>query len=411
MSFNFRDEVNQQLMTFTSLPFYDMVERLFALFSDELYQQEYAYIQAFLDIALKFSSRSNSDLDSFLDWWDEKGKSKAISSPEGQDAIRIMTIHKSKGLGFGAVIMPFVNWETDYIPSHTNIIWCKPEVAPFNQLRVVPLKYGNDLKETIFRKEYLEEKRYNYIDNLNLLYVAFTRAKHRLILFAPQPKKTDTIKNVADLLWQSVIGDPSLSEHVKEDESATTFNFGYPSQHKSEKKMEMQANKSSHWHSVPFDDRLKLRLNSIGYFSDEGRRDYGKMMHDIVSNIETLADIPRAVEQKISAGELGEEEKEKMINQLNDYLSIPAVSDWYSGKYKILNETQLLHPVTGFSRPDRVMIAPEEIIVVDYKFGDSEDNKYNRQVRYYMKQIKEMGYQRVSGYIFYVKHAKIIPVS
>src|SRR5690606_31864580 len=167
------------------------------------------------------------------------------------------------------------------IPSHTNIIWCKPEVAPFNQLRVVPLKYGNDLKETIFRKEYLEEKRYNYIDNLNLLYVAFTRAKHRLILFAPQPKKTDTIKNVADLLWQSVIGDPSLSEHVKEDESATTFNFGYPSQHKSEKKMEMQANKSSHWHSVPFDDRLKLRLNSIGYFSDEGRRDYGKMMHDI----------------------------------------------------------------------------------------------------------------------------------
>ena len=212
-------------------------------------------------------------------------------------------------------------------------------------------------------------------------------------------------------MWQSVIGDPSLSEHVKEDESATTFNFGYPSQHKSEKKMEMQANKSSHWHSVPFDDRLKLRLNSIGYFSDEGRRDYGKMMHDIVSNIETLADIPRAVEQKISAGELGEEEKEKMINQLNDYLSIPAVSDWYSGKYKILNETQLLHPVTGFSRPDRVMIAPEEIIVVDYKFGDSEDNKYNRQVRYYMKQIKEMGYQRVSGYIFYVKHAKIFPVS
>src|SRR5690606_13947362 len=141
----------------------------------------------------------------------------------------------------------------------------------------------------------------------------------------------------------------------------------------------------------------------IGYFSDEGRRDYGKMMHDIVSNIETLADNPRADEQKISAGELGEEEKEKMINQLNDYLSIPAVSDWYSGKYKILNETQLLHPVTGFSRPDRVMIAPEEIIVVDYKFGDSEDNKYNRQVRYYMKQIKEMGYQRVSGYIFYVK--------
>lgn len=411
ISIDFQDEVNQQLKAFSSLPFYDMVERLFALFTDTLLQQEHAYIQAFLDIALKFSSRSNTDLDSFLDWWDEKGKSKAVSSPEGQDAIRIITIHKSKGLGFGAVIMPFVNWETDHNPSHTNIIWCKPTAAPFDQLRVVPLKYGNDLKDTIFRNEYLEEKKFNAIDNLNLLYVAFTRAKHRLILFAPQPKKTESVKNVADLLWQSILEDSTLAQLATEDESATTYIFGLPSQHKNEESPGVQVYKSSNWHSLPFDDRLKLRLNSIGFFSDEGRRDYGKMMHDIVSNIEILDDIPRAVEKKISAGELGEEEREKMICQLTDFLSLPIASEWYSGKYKVLNETQLLHPVSSFSRPDRVMIGPDGIIVVDYKFGDSEDNKYNRQVRYYMKQIKEMGYQNVSGFIFYVKLSKIIPVS
>lgn len=411
ISIDFRDEVKKQLSTLSSLPFYDMVERLFALSADLLNQQEHAYIQAFLDIALKFSSRSNTDLGTFLDWWDEKGCKKALFSPEGQDAIRLITIHKSKGLGFGAVIMPFVDWNTDHNIRHTNIIWCKPDVAPFDQLSVVPLKYGPALADTIFRKDYLEEKKFNAIDNLNLLYVAFTRAKHRLILFAPQPKKPEKIKSVADLLWRSVMEDSILADHVTEDESVCTFIYGLPAQHKSEENQGVQAYKTSHWHSVPFDDRLKLRLNSIGFFSDEGRRDYGKMMHDIVSNIEILADIPQAVEQKISAGELGEEEKEKMICQLTEYLSLPVATDWYSGNYKVLNETQLLHPVSGFSRPDRVMIGPEGVIVVDYKFGDSEDNKYVRQVRYYMKQIREMGYQNVSGYIFYVKQAKIIPIS
>jgi len=132
------------------------------------------------------------------------------------------------------------------------------------------------------------------------------------------------------------------------------------------------------------------------------------MMHDIVSNVKTLADIPQAVEQKVSAGELAEEERENTIHRLTEILSRPEISDWYSGKYTVLNETQVLHPDTGFSRPDRVMIGPDEVIVADYKFGELEETKHIRQVRRYIQHIQEIGYENVSGYIFYVKQGKIV---
>ncbi len=108
--------------------------------------------------------------------------------------------------------MPFVSWGMDHNTYHNDIIWCKPGSAPFNALGVAPLKYGKGLEDTIFRDSYLEEKRFTYIDNLNLLYVAFTRPKHRLIAFAPIPRKPETISDAADLLWRSITDTASLPD-------------------------------------------------------------------------------------------------------------------------------------------------------------------------------------------------------
>ena len=407
---DFSDEVKQQLNELASLPFYDMTERFFALSGDTLHEQESAYMQAFLDIVLKFSTRTTTDLGAFLDWWDEKGCKKALFSPEEQDAIRLITIHKSKGLGFGVVIMPFVDWGVDHNPTHNDIIWCKPEMAPFNELSVIPLKYGKALADTIFRDDYLNEKRFTYIDNLNLLYVAFTRAKHRLILFAPKPNKPEPVATVADLLWRSISEHATLSAGFTKEETVFSFTFGQPSMHLRDEKKGARAYKTEKWESFPFNERLKLRLNSIGFFSDEGRRDYGKMMHEIVSNIETLADIPQAVERKISAGELQELDRESTIQELTNFLSLPEISKWYSDRYTVLNETQVLHPRMGLSRPDRVMIGTDEVIVADYKFGEVENRQYIRQVQRYMKTVEEMGFRHVKGFVVYLKLGIIIAV-
>lgn len=409
----FPEAIKGEISQLAVMPFYDMIERFFALTSAAISEKEYAYVQAFLDLALKYKSGTSADRNSFLEWWDEKGCKKALFSPEDQDAIRLITIHKSKGLGFGAVIMPFVNWGVDHSPTHTDIIWCKPRVAPFAAIGVVPLKYGRALAGTIFRDDYLDEKRFTYIDNLNLLYVAFTRAKHRLIVFAPTPAKPETIGNVADLLWRSITGVPplpdgrgeqiALADYFTPGDDESVFEYGSPAMHESSKKMAARSSGIGQWHSNSFDNRLKLRLNSIGYFSEDGRRDYGRTMHDIISNIKTLADIPHAVAKKITEGELQEEERNEKIEELTRYLSLPEITDWYSGKYTVLNETQLLHPHTRFSRPDRVMLGDGEVIVADYKFGDAKEARYTRQVQRYVNTIKEMGYERVKGFLFYVK--------
>jgi ATP-dependent helicase/nuclease subunit A len=426
----FPQEMSERIEQLSSLPLYEMVEAFFALSDDALDEKENAYVQAFLDIVLKFSADASSDVNSFLEWWDEKGYKKALFSPDDQDAIRLLTIHKSKGLGFGAVIMPFVDWEVDHNPNHTTIIWCRPNVSPFNELSVVPLRYSRSLQNTIFREDYLQEKLFAYIDNLNLLYVAFTRAKHRIVAFVPKPKDKKkkkeeiTVKSVSDLLWLSMEGEDVfdtctenndltivLNNYFRSEEKDGIFEFGNPDRlASSSTKATPIACKTGKWQSVPFSDRLRLRLNSIGYFTDDGSRDYGMLMHEIISQVKTLDDLDKAVEKKYLAGEITEEKKNQLLVSLREWLSIPDVKDWYSDKYQILNETQVLHPAFGFSRPDRVMIGDNEVIVVDYKFGDAEESRYLSQVRHYVLHIREMGYDNVSGYVFYVRLKKVVKV-
>ncbi len=415
----FPEEIEKQLSALASMPLYEMIEAFFALSEGALNEKENAYVQAFLDIALKFSANSSSNLNTFLDWWDEKGCTKTLFSSESQDAIRLITIHKSKGLGFGAVIMPFVDWMVDHNPRHNDIIWCKPAVEPFNTINVLPLRYGKNLANTIFKTDYYAEKLFTFIDNLNLLYVAFTRAKRRIIAFAPIPQKPERVSSVSELLWQAVTNAAplpdsrliKLNEHFTDNGTECTFELGSPSTIETEnEKPQGEAYKMEKWQSVPFNDRLRLRLNSIGFFSDDGSRDYGLLMHEIISNVKSENDIQTAVEKKISEGELLESEKENTVRFLRECISIPEVSVWYSGKYEVLNEMQVLHPQFGFSRPDRVMIGDNEVIVVDYKFGEAEDAKYNRQVQYYVQRIKEMGHSVVKGFVFYVKQGKVCEV-
>lgn len=405
---DFPADIKLKLKELGEMPFYDMIEGFITMTSENIDEKENAYIQAFLDLALKFSSDKSADINAFIDWWDEVGKNKTLFSPEDQDAIRLITIHKSKGLGFGAVIMPFVYWYFEN-NSNINIIWCKPSIAPFNKLNVVPLKYTNSLADTIFRDDYLNEKKLTFIDNLNLLYVAFTRAKHRLILFTPKPKSSSKISNVSSLLDKTIFSSPTLSgENIKEINGESILELGIPNYHNKKTVSQISANyKSIKWHSQSFNDRLQLRLNSIGFFSEDGSRDYGKLMHDIVSNIQRLEDIPTAVDIKISEGEINENERDQIINEIERYLTKPEVIDWYSGKYTVYNEAVIIQPSKGIRRPDRIMIGKDKVIVVDYKFGESIESKYKHQVKHYMKSISEMGYTNVLGFIYYVKLGKI----
>ena len=413
---DFPEEIKTELNRISTLPFYEMAEAFFAMSAHALNEKENAYVQAFLDIVLKFGTESSSNINNFLDWWDEKGHKKTLFSPDEQDAIRLITIHKSKGLGFGAVVMPFLKWDIDHANNMGPVLWCQPTQKPFNELEVLPLEYKKSLGNTLFKEDYLKEKLYTYIDNLNLLYVAFTRAKNRIVAFAPKPAK-DSVADVSSLLWQTLQAVRtrssfiSLGSYLKDMGNSAIFEMGSPTplaaKSKEQTVLKLEAGK---WHSVPLGNRLKLRLNSIGFFSDDGSRAYGTLMHEIISRIETIHDLEKAIDAKYLSGEINADEKTEITSLLTHILSHPPIADWYSGKYRVINETQVVHPSSGFSRPDRVMIANDEVIVVDYKFGEGEDAKHNRQVQHYVRLIKEMGYENVKGFVFYVKQGKAVSV-
>ncbi len=409
-------EIEAQLTHILQLPLYESVEAFFAMSSEAMNENENAFVQAFLDVVLKFSADSSSDLNGFLEWWDEESRSLTLFSPDGQDAIRLLTIHKSKGLEFDVVLMPFVDWEVDHSFGHAEFVWCKPDREPFKELPIVPVKYKKDLVNTIFREDYLREKLLSYIDNLNLLYVAFTRPKQQLICYAP--KGNENITRISDLIYRivseslvlpdSVKSDIDLKKYYFENGNESVFEYGISSKIQSGgKSHSIDICKMDEWRSTPFEGRLKLRLNSIGYFNDDGSRARGMLMHEIMSSIKTVDDLSNALERRVMDGELTESERKEVFEEIAETLLLPEVADWYSGKYIVLNEIQTLDPEWGFSRPDRIMIDGSKAIVVDYKFGETEEPKYRRQVQHYVKLLQKMEFSDVKGFIYYVKLRKI----
>jgi ATP-dependent helicase/nuclease subunit A len=171
---------------------YEIVESII-LQLDLNSEKDQPFIHAFEDIVLEYTTRNNPDIISFLDWWEENQDKKTINLPEGQDAITIMTIHKSKGLDFPVVIVPFCDWKTDHSPLQQNILWVNTNQTPFKKISMVPVRYGKSLENSFFSDNYFEEKLYAALDSLNLLYVAFTRAKEGLIAYGLSHKNDKSI--------------------------------------------------------------------------------------------------------------------------------------------------------------------------------------------------------------------------
>jgi ATP-dependent exoDNAse (exonuclease V) beta subunit len=406
----FPQEILNELNRIRELPLYEMAEEIFNLFQGAMNKNENIYIQSFLDMILDFMVKKSSDLDAFLQWWDETGQNQSIYTSDGQDAIRIMTIHKSKGLDFEAVIIPFCKWEIDHkLPV---ILWCQPHIKPFNQLKLVPVKYSKNLQNTIFAYEYFDEKLHAYIDSLNILYVAFTRAKSELIIYSPRPSKNEAgIVSTSSLLWAALscsIEDKEGKDYVNlsrsMNEETGIFELG-----KSRILKKKDGSKTNEGDatldaipSIPFGNRLKLKLNNKYFFTEKGRREYGTLMHEIISNISSPSDLPKTVEAYRLSGEITEQEQQEITALLSGYLANPQIAEWYSPEYTALNEIQILCPDATIARPDRVIIKNGEAIVIDYKFGEKEEKKYHKQVEHYMSLIRQMGYSSVKGYICYI---------
>ncbi len=422
---HFSEEMMNELERLKQLSLYEITEGLIALlFSqhnpNENEVGEAVFIQAFQDMVLDFSTRNTADISAFLSWWDETGSRKTILMPEAQDAIRILTVHKSKGLGFKAVIMPFCDWEIDHKAFLTNILWLHTDKMPFGEIPLLPIRYSKNLQNTIFKDDYLNEKMHAYIDNLNLAYVAFTRAKEELILMSPKPKKNE-VNSMGDLLHFCITNSNNYASATPEGYTIVSlseywnveilqYKYGDWWQTSPEKASSIHQEKMTGFSSIDVKDRLQLRLYGKGFFKEKEQRKYGNLMHEILSKVFVVEDLDNAVQEQIFSGAISEDEAIKIRELLQKAISRPETLDWFSGKYKILNESVILQPKGRFKRPDRIMMCNNEVIVVDYKFGEKEKKSYTKQVKDYMNLIGKMGYMQVKGYIWFVETGENVPI-
>ena len=328
--------------------------------------------------------------------------------PDNQDAIRLITIHKSKGLEFDAVIIPFCDWPLCK-PGKT--LWCQSAEEPFNDMKILPLKFEKALRDTIFVKEYLREKMLSYIDNLNLLYVAFTRARKALFITTTQQTK-DGFADVKDLLHM-VINKPlstalSPKERARSDADETDklcFEYGMLTAKKS-RKNETPAEPATYF-TQPESQNTQPETHFARNNVRGAQTDKGRLLHDIFRSIVTTADLERCLNTMIVEGKLPEAERTQIVAMVHRALGDPVVSRWFAPGLQVKTEAEILLPDGSIARPDRIVFDNDRVQVIDYKFGVFESEKNRQQVIHYTDCLREMGYASVEGYLWYVTLNKV----
>ena len=411
-----------------TLPLYDLAERLYAIFELEKLNDQSAYVCAFYDHLQNYVNDNTSDINAFLQEWDENLCSKTIQSDEAE-GVRIFSIHKSKGLEYDHVIIPFCDWKLE--KAYGNILWCNPSEAPFNDLPIAPIDYvQNQMMGTIYEQDYVHEHLQNTVDNLNLLYVAFTRACKSLFVIGKRNAggtRSARIEQCLPLVKDDeYIHDAQLSG-INEEDKPIVFEYGSlvsPASDKTKRQSQnpfLQKAEPIQVHVATFSNKTDFKQSNRSRDFVEGddeenqqRRNYiqtGSVLHEVFSTIRTVDDIPEALRKLQLEGVLYDEHitSERVSEMLRKRLSHPMVAKWFSPKWTLFNECTILSIEDGHlkeRRPDRVMTDGSEWIIVDFKFG-SPKPEYTEQVKEYMALLSTMGHQHVKGYLWYVYSNRI----
>ncbi|MGM9837469.1 MAG: UvrD-helicase domain-containing protein [Paludibacteraceae bacterium] len=418
-------------------PLYEMVQTIIKILTcDEtgkFIYDDIAYINCFLDKVRDFVASNSSNSKAFIRYWEDNMHSDAIPAPES-DAIRIMTIHSSKGLESKTLFIPFCSWEMEN--DGKDILWClAPTIddSKENQLSYVPVWDSKTMLEVepTYSAAYQAEHKDQRVDNLNLLYVALTRAADNLYIYVDYMCSDKSLgdETVGVLLVRAYDLKGRLQEALaaynaqNEPESMcyTDYVLGteaYIHSPKADNKIEpfsfrqaedIAASLRSDSGQVRFRQSQESAIYAMHGAEAEHMIDriaIGNICHDILSRTEVHEDVESVIDDFYDGGIIETEEQRKEIrNLINGAWTNPRMCDWFSGAWQLLREQAIL--LEGEEcRPDRIMIRGTQAIVLDYKFGQRQ-SKYARQVRRYMEAMRSLGYTEVSGYLWYANEQKL----
>lgn len=447
------EEFTQRMFELKEYPLHELCEELYRILQLQRIQGEDAYVMTFYDELRAYLRNGTSDIQSFLEYWETDMKNKDIPACQ-VDGINIVTIHKSKGLQYHTVLMPFCNDDMESIRS-SEMLWCDANDAPYDMLGSLPINGARGkFENSSYCNDYENERLQRRIEELNALYVAFTRAEHNLYVWGASSESTlnyaTLIKGTIENGLTSGIADKTdacIEESNKGDDPILTWSLGTPVT--STKKKQATAQPDENRLSPHFDEqnvefrsfnrRMDFRQSNEAeqFIRQQGDEmtamlsdttdgsapflpptpsfiEQGKLLHEIFSHIETADQLGKVLQTYMNKGVLkNQSELQNTQRLIEKALSQPQAAKWFDGSYKVQNECEILHidTTTGEQvnhRPDRVMISDNEVIVVDFKFGRPKPDQYIPQVQGYMNLLAEMHPDKqVTGYLWYVYQGKI----
>ncbi|GGD15575.1 UvrD-helicase domain-containing protein [Hyunsoonleella pacifica] len=383
------------------LPLYDLAESIARCFNLTIAPN--AYIQYYLDIVLDFYQKKGSDMAAFLEYFDKKKETLTIISSEGQNAVQIMTIHKSKGLEFPIVIFPFadLNLYQEIEPKE----WFSLDDKQYNGFEYALLNFNNDFEYfgnqgvEIYKKHKAEQE----LDNINLLYVALTRAEEQLYIIS---KNDENLKEESKNKKYSGLLINFLKQKKLWDPSKTLYSYGNFKTVITKTEEQQIVHQQNTFISNPKENLNITIVTKSGMLWDthqENAIEKGNLVHDIMANIKTNNDVEVAVNQFYISSEITEIQKKTLENIIKTIIEHPKLKKYYSLKYLVINERDIISSSGKILRPDRLVLDKENntITIIDYKTGE-EHHKHKNQLDKYEALIKDMGYLVAEKILVYV---------
>ena len=359
-----------------------------------------AYVQYFLDIVLERDIRNQAGISDFLSFWDKNAEKFSIPSPEGTNAVRIMTIHKSKGLEFPVVIFPFA--EEDYNRKPKDKLWLNAEEQDFGLPKVL---IDNSSAVEGFGEEaaevYNQKKQEELLDNINVLYVALTRAEEQLYMISNMnlSSKGEVPKNnMCSFFINYLENNGGFDKNKLEYEFGNATKLSVAKQHVDTSKTIPLVSEILNPKNIKIAQREALMWGT----HQQEAIEYGNVIHEILSFVKTKNDVDLAITKSIENGLITYAQKETVFNTINEIVNHSELEICFADGNEVLNEQAIIQKEGKTIKPDRMVLTKnKEVLLLDYKTG-IHNVKYQQQLENYQTAIESMGYKVVKKALIYI---------
>ncbi len=401
------------------LPLMEQVEEIIKFLDVYERKVDLAYVSGVKEAAFDFVKKNRADLQGFLDWWELNQFKRTVKIPENHNAMRILTIHKAKGLQYKAVIMPYLDWKIVAGGQQAPVIWSEYAISEALKT-VLPLTHQSALADSEFVGIYGDEVRLAYLDTLNMLYVAFTRAEEVLYGFADF---TQTSKGIINLkqsgnilysLFAQGFALPTHSSTDKWDAEKMVFDWGEWPESAVKKEVLTTAPIELSWESTDWREKLQTREYAWD-FSETGihareQRMLGVLIHEILEQARSLEMALEILQSFVFDGRIDQETQQVITTQLIELFELPQFKTWYAADYQALSEQGILLPGGKQKRPDRILVGENLAMVIDFKTGEKA-SKHQAQVREYMALVKNLTQLPTQGFLCYLEPTEIFEIN